>query len=211
MARIDLSQLSWGVEHEAALKRCKDALANAVRLLHLDPEQELCVFTDASNRHCRAVVTQIPSADRGRPIEDKAHQPLMFLSGTFTGAAERYAIIENEVFALVETVKRADYMLHRPGGIHLFTDHKNLRYIFNPDSVINNVPKYAADKLQRWSLLLMGYDYMIVHLPGEQNVWVDLLSRRGTSESAICVIKLVQFRPSPSWTSGACGRARNSR
>jgi hypothetical protein len=48
----------------------------------------------------------------------------MFLSGTFTVAAERWAIIEKEAFALVETVKRADYMLHRPGVIHLFTDHK---------------------------------------------------------------------------------------
>ncbi len=36
------------MEHEAALKRCKDALTNAVRLEHLDPEQELCVFTDAT-------------------------------------------------------------------------------------------------------------------------------------------------------------------
>jgi hypothetical protein len=38
---------------------------------------------------------------------------------------------------------------------------------------------------------------MIVHLPGEQNVWANLLSRWGTSESVICVMKLVQFRPSP--------------
>jgi hypothetical protein len=42
----------------------------------------------------------------------------------------------------------------------------------------------------------MGYDYIIVHLPGKQNVWADLLSRWGTSEPAICVMKLVQFRPS---------------
>jgi hypothetical protein len=42
----------------------------------------------------------------------------------------------------------------------------------------------------------MGYDYMIVHLPGEQNVWADLLSRWGTSEPVICAIKLVPLRPS---------------
>jgi hypothetical protein len=50
-------------------------------------------------------VTQIHSVDRGRPIEDQAHQPLMFLSGTVTGVAERWAIIEKEAFALVEKVK----------------------------------------------------------------------------------------------------------
>ncbi len=92
----------------------------------------------------------------------------MFLSGTFTGAAERWAIIEKEAFALVETAKRADYMLHRPGSFHLFSDHKNLRYIFNPDSVVSKVPKNTADKLQMWSLLLMGYDYMIVTCRGSR-------------------------------------------
>ncbi len=45
--------------------------------------------------------------------------------------------MEKEEFALVETVKRADYMLHRPGGFLLLRDHKNLWYILNPDSVIS--------------------------------------------------------------------------
>ncbi len=196
VARVELSDIGWGLEHAAALQRCKDALTKAVRLAHLDPAQELCVFTDASEKHWGAVVTQIPAEDSGRPLEDQAHQPLMFLSGAFTGAAGRWPIIEKEAFALVETVKRADYMLHRSGGFQLFTDHKNLRYIFNPASVISKVPKYTADKLQRWSLLLMGYDYRIVHLPGEKNVWADLLSRWGTSEPSICALKLVQFWPS---------------
>jgi hypothetical protein len=39
----------------------------------------------------------------------------MFLIGTFTGAAERWAIIEKEAFALVETVKRADYCICSTG------------------------------------------------------------------------------------------------
>jgi hypothetical protein len=115
-------------------------LINAVRLAHLDPEQELCVFTDASARHWGAVVTQITPADRCRPIEVQAHQPMMLLSETFTGVAERWAIIEKEAFALLETVKRVDYMLYGPGVFHLFTDHKNLRYIFNPNSVVSKVP-----------------------------------------------------------------------
>jgi hypothetical protein len=57
----------------------------------------------------------------------------------------------------------------------------------------------------------MGYDYMIVHLPGEQNVWADLLSRWGMSESVICAIKLVQFRtPPPTWIRRFSGPARKS-
>ncbi len=176
MARIDLSQLGWGMEHESALKRCKVALINSVRLgTWTRSRSSVCSPTLVLN-----IVAHIPPADRGRPIEYQAHHPLMFLSGTFTGVAERWAIIEKEAFTLVETVKRADY---KPGAFHLFTDHKNLRYIFNPDSVVSEVPKYTADKLQRWSLLLMGNGYIIVHLPGEKNVWTDLLSRHLRDEA----------------------------
>jgi hypothetical protein len=66
-----------------------NALTIAVSLVHLDQEQELCVFTDASNRYWGTVVMQILSVDCGRPIENQAHLPLMFLGGTFTGATER--------------------------------------------------------------------------------------------------------------------------
>jgi Chromo (CHRromatin Organisation MOdifier) domain/RNase H-like domain found in reverse transcriptase len=70
--------------------------------------------------------------------------------------------------------------LHRPGGFSLYTDHRNLKYIFNPQSVVAAVPKYTADKLQRWALLLMSYEYTIQDIPGEDNVWADLLSRWGS-------------------------------
>ncbi len=94
-------------------------------------------------------------------MEDQDYQPLLFLSGTFTGTASCWPFVEKEAYALIETVKRADYLLHGPRGFRLYTDHKNLRYIFNPKSVLAKVPKYTADKLQRWSLLLIGYKYRI--------------------------------------------------
>ena len=62
----------------------------------------------------------------GLAVADQQHEPLMFLSGTFGGAAMRWATVEKEAFALVETVKRADYLLRRPGGFRLFTDHRGI-------------------------------------------------------------------------------------
>lgn len=37
----------------------------------------------------------------------------------------------------------------------LFTDHHNMRYMFDPHSVSASGRKYTADKLHLWSLLYM--------------------------------------------------------
>jgi hypothetical protein len=169
-------------------------IKNAVELAHVDPNKVVCVFTDASESYWGA---QIPSDQRHLNVNEQAHDPLMFLSGTFSWAASRWAIVEKEAFALIECVKRADYLLHRSGGFLLFTDHRNLRYIFNPESVMATVRKYTADKLQRWSLLLMGYQYQINHIPGGDNAWADLLSRWGSGMCRICAIHLENVVTSP--------------
>lgn len=88
-------------------------------------------------------------------------------------------------------------MLHRHDGFALFTDHQNLRYIFDPHSVSPSVPKYTADKLHRWALLLMGYQYEIYDISGEENVWADLLSRWGCTLKTICAIRQVAPPMSP--------------
>ncbi|OWY94851.1 hypothetical protein PHMEG_00035302 [Phytophthora megakarya] len=103
------------------------------------------------------------------------------LSDTFSGSAKRWVIVEKEA----------------QDEFDLFTDHRNLRYIFDPHSVSNSVPKYIADKLHRWSLLLMGYNYDNHDISGEDNVWADLLSRWGSSFKTVCAIRQVSLPLSP--------------
>ncbi|KAK1929994.1 Transposon Tf2-8 polyprotein [Phytophthora citrophthora] len=119
------------------------------------------------------------------------------LSGSFSGAAQRWAIVEKEAYAIVETCRRADYLLYRQDGFDLFTDHRNLRYILDPQSVVSTVPKYTADKLHRWANILKTYNYNIHDITGEENVWADLLSRWGSTLKAICAIRLVLLPLSP--------------
>jgi hypothetical protein len=64
-----------------------------------------------------------------KPVEDQEHAPFMFVSGTFTGAASRWAIAEKEAYAIVETLRRGDYLLHRPEGFDLYTDHAICSYL----------------------------------------------------------------------------------
>ncbi|KAF0744145.1 hypothetical protein Ae201684_001287 [Aphanomyces euteiches] len=197
VAKIRLSEVGWNASHVDCLTSCKKALGQAVTFAHPKSDKLVLLFADASDLHWGGVVTQIPPEQADRELDAQEHEPLMFLSGTFSGAAQRWAIVEKEAFSIVECLKRADYLLHKPGGFALFTDHANLKFIFNPTSVNAAIPKYTAAKLDRWALLLMGYDYTIYDIAGEANVWADLLSRWGTNSPTICPTVHVPLKISP--------------
>lgn len=189
--------MNWGQSEDDCIKRCKEALGNALQLAHRGPTKRLYVYTNASGAHWGAAITQVYRDHLARPSGKQEHEPLMMLSGTFSGSAQRWAIVEKEAYAIIETCRRADYLLHQPDGFALFTDHRNLRYISDPHGVLNAVPRYTADKLHRWSLLLMAYSYEIHDITGADNVWADLLSRWGSSFATVCAISRVPMPLSP--------------
>ncbi|POM71351.1 CRN2-like protein [Phytophthora palmivora] len=130
--RILLITIGWDSRHEEALRGVKDALLRIVPLAHAKADWEVTLYADASDEHWGSVVTQVPASDLGLPLEKQRHHPLAFLSGSFTGASRRWAIIDKEAFAILATCKRLSYLLLRPRGFHIYTDHRNLQYIFNP-------------------------------------------------------------------------------
>ncbi|KAH9119621.1 hypothetical protein AeMF1_007787, partial [Aphanomyces euteiches] len=95
-ARVALSLVGWSQDHAACFEDVKSALANVVPLSHPRNDMEVCVFTDASDKFWGAVATQILSEDLSLPLEDQRHEPLAFLSGTFTGVSQRWPIVEKE-------------------------------------------------------------------------------------------------------------------
>ncbi|KAF0704619.1 hypothetical protein AaE_014847, partial [Aphanomyces astaci] len=159
----------------------KYALAHVVPRSHPREDMTVCVFTDASDLFWGAVATQVPPADLDLPLDDQRHQPLAFISGSFSGASARWPIVEKEAYGVVESCKRLDYLVVRRGGYRLFTDHRNLVYIFNPSGSNANMAKYQDDKLQRWSLGMSTFPYTIECVSGDANVWGDLLSRWGSA------------------------------
>ncbi|KAH9114827.1 hypothetical protein LEN26_013016 [Aphanomyces euteiches] len=179
LARVALSLVGWSQDHAACFEDVKSALANVVPLSHPRSDMEVCVFTDASDKFWGAVATQIPSEDLSLPLEDQRHEPLAFLSGRFTGASQRWPIVEKEAYAwYVPVVSR------------LFTDHRNLVYMFNPRGSNSGMAKYQADKLQRWALVMSTFPYTIECLPGDTNVWGDLLSRWGSAQSSRTIARV---------------------
>jgi transposase InsO family protein len=179
LSKILLSDVGFGEESLKELAAVKAALVEMVPLAHPSPDAEVCVYTDASQDYWGAVVTQLEPGEAQLPLEQQNHRPLAFLSGRFVGAASRWPTIEKEAFAIVEATRRLEYLLLRPGGFRLYTDHRNLVYIFAPHGENSTMARYQADKLQRWAMSLMSFKYVIEHVPGESNVWGDLLSRWG--------------------------------
>ena len=198
LVRLLLKDCGWSEAHEQVFARLKGALMDMVPLAHPREDADVCVYTDASQDHWGAVITQVVPNELSKPREAQEHEPLAFLSGAFKGASSRWPIVEKEAFAIVETCKRMEYLLLRERGFHLFTDHRNLQYIFDPKTVNSNIARYQADKLQRWSMVLQMFRYEIEYISGEENVWGDLLSRWGSPNAEAqkkTVYRLVSVAP----------------
>ena len=196
-ARIRLLDKGWGQQHDDAFRDLKATVAHAVTNAHPDDDKEMCLWTDASSTGWGAVLTQVSTEEYNDPLLTWAewkHEPLAFLSGVFRGSSARWAIPDKEAYSIWASCKRLTHFLVRRKGFHIFTDHRNLTYIFDPLGRSPNLGRPAADRLQRWSLTLRAFDFDIVHMPGESNHWPDLLSRWGNPAAAELQAEAEQLR-----------------
>ena len=63
----------------------------------------------------------------------------------------------------------------------IYTDHRNLVFIFDPLKSHPNMPAYLVSKIQRWALILSQFEYVVSHVPGELNYFPDLMTRWGAT------------------------------
>ena len=168
---------AWTAERVRAWRAAQDLVAQAVPLYHPRPGCVVLMFPDASDFHWGSFFTQVPEEEfrSGVALENMSHEPLAFLSGSFKGSQLRWATVDKEGFAIVNTFRRLEYLLW--GGVHIFTDHRNLTYIVNPETCVTSVTRAMAQRLENWKAVLGQYRYAIEHIPGERNCWGDLLSR----------------------------------
>jgi hypothetical protein len=179
--KVALADVGWADVHRQAYNAMKAALEHSITLASPKPGWRRCVFTDASDTHWSGLVTQIPATDVTKSFELQAHEPLACVSGAFTDAAASWPIIEKEAYALVQTVVKHDYILLGGDTFDLWTDHKNLVYVFAPSMVNPSVRRYTSQKLERWAMQLAGYTYNVMHISGDDNVWADLMTRWGNN------------------------------
>lgn len=174
---ISLSKVSWGPIHEAAFHELQDALKSSVKLTFPKAGKVTCVFTDASDAFWAGIVTQISPEELGKDPIQQGHLPLAFLGGQFAGAQRNWTTYEKEAFAIVKVFDKLDYVLLGVENVHIFTDHRNLLFVFAPLALRPSSPRYVLSKVHRWAIHLSRFDFDIEHIEGSKNVFADLLTR----------------------------------
>jgi hypothetical protein len=91
-----------------------------------------------------------------------------FWSGKWNPAQQNYPVHEQELLALVETLKRFRGMLHGT-RFTVRTDHKGLIHL--------KTQKDLSHRQHRWLDIINEFDFDIDYIPGETNGFADALSR----------------------------------
>lgn len=177
LKNVTLDKLSWGAIHDDALSTIQDSLKQAVKLTFPKKDHATCVYTDASDAFWAAVVTQTKIEQLQRKMSEQEHEPLAFLGGKFTGSQKNWTTYEKEAYAIVQTFERLDYLFWGAHPVHVFTDHRNLLYVFAPIALRPNSPRHVLSKVHRWAIHLSRFEFVIDHIEGANNVFADILTR----------------------------------
>ncbi|PIO68257.1 hypothetical protein TELCIR_09958 [Teladorsagia circumcincta] len=155
----------WTSKCEEAFQSAKDVLTSDLLLTHFDPSLEVIVAADASDYGIGAVILH-----RMPNCTEKA---ICHSSRSLTAAERNYGQIEKEGLALIFAVRNFHRYIYGR-RFRLLTDHKPLLNIFGS---MKAIPTYTANRLQRWKLILMGYDFGLEYRSTTAFGQADALSR----------------------------------
>lgn len=152
----------WSTECEHAFNAIKDLLCNAPVLAAPDFDSAFKLDVDASYVGAGAVLIQ--------GGKDGIDHPVCYFSRKFNKHQLNYSTIEKEALALLMALQHFDvYVGSSISPVTVFTDHNPLVFL----SRMYN----QNQRLMRWALIVQGYNLIIKHKRGVENVIADALSR----------------------------------
>ncbi|KAL0215509.1 hypothetical protein P9112_007693 [Eukaryota sp. TZLM1-RC] len=136
------------------------------------PGKRVLISTDASDVAVGGVIWQEiePHSFAGTPLNKRKVKPLSFYSRLLTETQRKWSTLQKELYAILLILTEScleSYLLTR--HLTIFTDHKNIAFLATAPEK-NRIVK-------RWLPILSEFDFDIVHEPGEDNHWADMLSR----------------------------------
>ena len=144
----------------SAFQRTKEALAEAVMLVHPDPNLTISITTDASDEAMGAILQQ--EANGG-------WQPLVFFSRQLLPAERKYSAFDHELLALYLSIWHFRYILEGRSFM-AYTDHKLLTFAMAKVS-----QPWSARQLQHLAAI-SEFTTDIQHVSGKNNPAADALS-----------------------------------
>jgi hypothetical protein len=93
---------------------------------------------------------------------------ICFISRRLHGAEFNHTTVEKELLAVVYALQKLHkYLLDRE--FTLYTDNNALKYLFNKQDI--------SGRTARWILQLQEFQFPTIHIPGKENITVDVLSQ----------------------------------
>jgi transposase InsO family protein len=152
-------EYKWTEECQSAFQQLKDRLTEAPVLAFPDYKLKFILTTDACDSGIGGVLSQ---------CVEGVEKPLQFLSRTLNHTERKYATTHKECLAIVWCIEECrHYLIGNKFTIR--TDHNALKWLMS-------VKDHNA-QLMRWALMLLEYEFEIVHVKGKTNVVADALSR----------------------------------
>ena len=155
----------WGREQTQAFERVKKMLKSSDLLVHFDSSKPLVLACDASPYGVGAVLSH--------QFEDGTERPIAFASRTLAPVEKRYSHLDKEALAIIFGVKHFHQYIYGRSFV-IFSDHKPLMHILSESKATSAM---TSARLQRWALLLGGYNYQIKYKAGTEQANADALSR----------------------------------
>ena len=142
------SKFEWTNNCQVTFEKLKTDVISATKLSHYDETKLLILATDASQRGIDAVLMQKQNGEE---------RPIAHASKTLSSTQQRYSQIEREALSIIYGVKKFHQYLYGRKFM-LITNHKPLVSIFSPNK---NLPTMTVQRLQRYALTLMAYQFDI--------------------------------------------------
>ena len=133
------------------------------------------MFADASDKFWSFMLSQIDNDRIDLPFEEMDMEILCFKSGKFSGSQLNWPMIDKELFALVGSLPSVRHYIDNSAyPARCYTDHRNLQYICTLPEKTN---KMRRTRMENWLLIFISMACEVIHIPGESNVWADIMSR----------------------------------
>ena len=162
---IKETKFEWTEQCEKAFNELKERLTKAPILRFPQFDKEFTLSVDSSDYSIGFVLSQ--------EHEGKQH-PICFGCRALRENELKWHITDKEGLALVEGIQHYKHYLAN-SKFTVFTDNVSVKYL--------QKLKDSQGRLDRWGILLQGYNFEIKHKSGSQNCTADFLSRQRYSDS----------------------------
>ena len=156
----DCSEITWTPEGLEAFDKCRNDIASITYLAHPPGDAKVQLVTDASDIAAGATVNVL--------IEGE-WRPAGFFSKRFTDTQRRYSTYDRELTAIFLAIKHFRYMLEGR-EFQILTDHMPITHAFSKNRELSPRQQHQLEFISQFTT-------NIVHIPGEDNVPADCLTR----------------------------------